>query len=100
MTNAVSIPVFLLAENRLLREALARILNKKNDISVVGSATYSPAVTDAIVAVSAQVLLFDPLDASLSLTFIRTMREALPGSQITDSFGTFQRAVTSRPGRH
>ena len=82
MTNAVSIPVFLLAENRLLREALARILNKKNDISVVGSATYSPTVTDAIVAVSAQVLLFDPLDASLSLTFIRTMRETLPGLKI------------------
>ena len=82
MTNALGIPVFLLAENRLLREALARILNKKNDISVVGSATYSPAVTDAIVAVSAQVLLFDPLDASLSLTFIRTMREALPGLKI------------------
>lgn len=28
--------VFLLAENRLLREALARILGKRSDISVVG----------------------------------------------------------------
>ncbi len=82
MTNAVSIPVFLLAENRLLREALARILNKKNDITVVGAATYSPAVREAIAGVSAQVLLFDPVDASLSLGFIRTIREALPGLKI------------------
>ena len=29
--------VFLLAENRLLREALLRILSKKEDIHVVGS---------------------------------------------------------------
>ena len=36
MSTAVSIPVFLIAENRLLREALARILGKKNDITVVG----------------------------------------------------------------
>jgi DNA-binding NarL/FixJ family response regulator len=82
MINAAGIPVFLLAENRLLREALARILNKKNDITVVGAATYSPAVTEAIAGVSAQVLLFDPVDASLSLAFIRAIRETLPGLKI------------------
>ncbi len=79
---AVSIPVFLLAENRLLREALARILNKKNDISVVGASTYSLAVTEAIAAVSARVLLFDPLDASASPALVRTIRESLPTLKI------------------
>jgi hypothetical protein len=56
MTTVVSISVFLLAENRLLREALTRILNKKNVIHVVGAATFSPGVVDAITAVSAQVV--------------------------------------------
>jgi DNA-binding NarL/FixJ family response regulator len=82
MTIVSSISVFLLAENRLLREALARILNKKNDITVVGAATYSPAVAEAIAAVSAQVLLLDPVDASSSLAFIRTIRESLPGLKV------------------
>jgi len=78
----VSIPVFLLAENRLLREALARILNKKSDISVVGASTYSLAVTEAIAAVSARVLLFDPMDASSSPALVRMIRESLPTLKI------------------
>ena len=82
MSTAVSISVFLLAENRLLREALARILNKKNDITVVGAATYSPVVVEAISAVSAQVLLFDPVDAASSLTLIRAIRESVPGLKV------------------
>jgi DNA-binding NarL/FixJ family response regulator len=78
MTTVVRIAVFLLAENRLLREALARILNKKNDITVVGAAACSPTYIEAIAAVSTRVLLFDASDATTSLAFIRTIREALP----------------------
>lgn len=82
MTTVVSISVFLLAENRLLREALTRILNKKSDINVVGAATFSPAVIDAITAVAAQVVLFDPVDAASSLAFVRALRESLPGLKV------------------
>ncbi len=78
----VSIPVFLLAENRLLREALTRILNKKNGIAVVGAATWSPAVPDAIAAVSARVLLFDLIDVAASLAFVRAIRESIPSLKI------------------
>ena len=61
MTTIVGkISVFLLAENRLLREALAKILNKKTDIIVVGSAPLSSGVVLKITASSPQVLLFDP----------------------------------------
>jgi two-component system response regulator DevR len=61
MTTIVGkISVFLLAENRLLREALAKILNKKADIAVVGSAPLSSGVVLKITASSPQVLLFDP----------------------------------------
>jgi DNA-binding NarL/FixJ family response regulator len=82
MSSDVSIPVFLLAENRLLREALARILGKKNDICVVGAANYSPEVAEAIAAAAAQVLLFDPVDESWCLAFVRTMRESMPGLKV------------------
>ncbi len=82
MSTEVSIPVFLLAENRLLREALARILGKKTDITVVGAATYSPSIAESIAAVSAQVLLFDPGDSSSSLLFMQTVRETLPGLKV------------------
>ena len=51
--------VFLLAENRLLREALLRILSKKDDIRVVGSGSYGPDVFDQIVATQANVVVLD-----------------------------------------
>jgi hypothetical protein len=37
MSDAAVAAVFLLAQNRLLREALAKILGKKTDIAVIGS---------------------------------------------------------------
>jgi len=58
MTTIVGkISVFLLAENRLLREALAKILNKKTDITVVGSAPLSSGVVLKITASSPQVAI-------------------------------------------
>jgi two-component system, NarL family, response regulator DevR len=51
--------VFLLAENRLLREALLRILSKKDDICVVGAGSYSPEALEQIVAAEANVVVLD-----------------------------------------
>jgi two-component system response regulator DevR len=51
--------VFLLAENRLLREALLRILAKKDDIRVVGAGPYSPAMFEQIVSTHANVVVLD-----------------------------------------
>jgi DNA-binding NarL/FixJ family response regulator len=51
--------VFLLAENRLLREALLRILSKKDDIHVVGAGPYSPAMFEQIVTTQANVVVLD-----------------------------------------
>src|SRR6202050_5016322 len=57
---SVRVPaVFLLAENRLLREALLRILSKKDDISVVGAGSYSPAMFEQIVSTEASVVVLD-----------------------------------------
>jgi DNA-binding NarL/FixJ family response regulator len=54
--------VFLLTENRLLREALVRILSKRNDVTVVGAVAFAPAVLDRVVASKAEVVLLDSPD--------------------------------------
>src|SRR5437868_6430305 len=72
-----NVSVFLLAENRLLREALARILNKKSNITVAGAASYSANIESVIASVTPDVLLFDPLDWNLGLTLIRVLRDSM-----------------------
>ena len=59
------IDVFLLAENRLLREALIRLISKKNDVRVVGANSYAPAVHEEIIARRPHIILLD----SNALTF-------------------------------
>jgi len=58
--------VFLLAENRLLREALLRILSKKDDVRVVGSGSYGPDVRDQIISTRANVLVLDSVAPALA----------------------------------
>src|SRR5262249_29323612 len=82
MTTAGSISVFLLAESRLLREALARILHKRSDINVVGSTSQTPAITETITSLAPQVLLYDPADIASGFTLIRTLREFIPSLRI------------------
>lgn len=58
--------VFLLAENRLLREALLRILSKKDDIRVVGSECYGLDVLETIISSKANVVVLDSVCAILA----------------------------------
>jgi len=53
------INVFLLAENRLLREALARVLDNKNDIRVVAAVAYDDKVTHRVGELCPQILALD-----------------------------------------
>ncbi len=77
------ITVFLVSENRLLREALARILNNKSDIAVVGSAAHSTAVVEKIAAISPQVLLFDSLpDLRCELSLVPALHKAVPNLKV------------------
>lgn len=71
-------PLFLLAENRLFREALTRILAKKDDFDIVGSAPFSETTVDTLAEVCPKVLLFDPPETHAGLTFLRSLREKLP----------------------
>jgi len=71
--------VFLLAQNRLLRESLARIMGKKSDIEVVGACAFSPSVLEEIVAATPDVLLVDSFTSGLAhLQFIREVQRAVP----------------------
>ena len=52
--------VFILAQNRLLREALARLLSKKADLRIAGASDFSPQLVQLIAQASPDVLLSDP----------------------------------------
>jgi len=74
--------VFLLAENRLLREALIRLLSKRSEVCLVGANSYSATVHREIIAARPQIILMDssglessrPTLISALRTAIRTLR--------------------------
>ena len=69
--------VFLLVENRLLREALTRFLSRENDIRIVGTSPYSPAIDREIISAHPHIVLLDCRGFSLSnATVIAPLRAA------------------------
>jgi DNA-binding NarL/FixJ family response regulator len=83
MSNAAVAAVFLLAQNRLLREALARILGKKNDIAVVGSCVFSANALDEVTKASPDVLVMDSFGVETAeLGFLHELRGLLPGLKV------------------
>ncbi len=60
-----AITVFLLAENRLLREALIRLLSKKDDIHIVGSGSYSLQILPQVLSAVPQVVIIDSVSRAL-----------------------------------
>jgi DNA-binding NarL/FixJ family response regulator len=78
-----TVQVFILAENRLLREALARILNKKSDIRVVGASAFAQDIVHQIASASPDVLLSDSAAVALSdLRLVSEVRAAIPGVKV------------------
>jgi two-component system, NarL family, response regulator LiaR len=79
MSDDARSSVFLLAQNRLLREALSRILSNKNDIHVVGSCALSSDAMQEIVAASPDVLVIDSFSSNhANLDFVREVQQSLP----------------------
>lgn len=75
--------VFLLAENRLLREALIRLLSKSDELRVVGSSAYSPAVHHEIIAAHPQIILLDSNGmGSANANLIACLRSAIRNLRI------------------
>jgi DNA-binding NarL/FixJ family response regulator len=80
---AETIGVFLLAQNRLLREALTRILGKKNDITVVGAGAFSPLAVEQITVACPNVLVMDSFVADGARhEFIRKLQRDVPGLKV------------------
>jgi DNA-binding NarL/FixJ family response regulator len=72
------IDVFLLAQNRLLREALTRVLNKKSDLRVVASSSLTPEVLEQISAAAPHVLLLGSDLEGGSVQIAEEVRKQMP----------------------
>ena len=89
--------VFLVSGNRLLREALTRILGKRSDIQVVGAAAYSPQALQQIAESGCEILLLDSISMS-DLQFIREVIRSVANIRVIlvgmeDDEAAFLRAV-------
>jgi DNA-binding NarL/FixJ family response regulator len=74
--------VFLLCENRLLREALLRILGKRNDLSMVGACGYSSSAISGVVASQPRVVVLDSLRLALGPPLLlRHIHQSLPNAR-------------------
>jgi DNA-binding NarL/FixJ family response regulator len=60
------IAVCLLAENCLLREALVRVLRRREDVTISAAMSFSPGAFDAILNAKPHVVLFDSSAIALS----------------------------------
>lgn len=64
MNNQIS--VFLVAGNRLLREALARLLTKRGDVEICGVSPFLPEIASSPEMLNAEVLVLDAVTVQLS----------------------------------
>jgi DNA-binding NarL/FixJ family response regulator len=76
------VSVFLLCENRLLREALLRILGKRAGLIIVGASGYSPEALRDLTACRPQVILLDCVgEAVAQPLLLRYLHETLPATR-------------------
>ncbi len=75
--------VFLLAENRLLREALIRILTTKSNIRVAGAGSYSAATRAKMIAARPSIVLLDSIGLVLSGNrFVASLQSEILGLKV------------------
>jgi DNA-binding NarL/FixJ family response regulator len=78
-SNAVPVEkVYLVAEHRLLRETLVRLLCKRADIRVVGETRHADCTCDLITASGCHVLLLDSLTAAHTVELLDALYEKAP----------------------
>ena len=66
----IPIRVFLLSDNRLLRDALARSVGSQADISLVGAQESSLSITAEMIESTCDVLLVDPVNTTELDTYV------------------------------
>jgi len=75
--------LFLIAENRLLREALTTILRKRNGLRVLGARPYSPELLSEVSQLQPSIVLLEPASLPVPLRqFVGDLRRELTGVAI------------------
>ena len=74
--------VFLLVENRLLRDALAKLLDNKNDLEIVGACGFSALCLGELVRAAPDVIMIDSFTSTLHGEFLRRLRDELQSLKI------------------
>jgi DNA-binding NarL/FixJ family response regulator len=97
-SSSSSISVYIVAENRLLHEALVRLFQNRAGISVFGESRYSDSASEQIAASHCDVLLLDSTAATVATTLIGELNENAPQIKIIlfgmdEDTDTFLRAV-------
>src|SRR5713101_2671326 len=83
VVSKAKLSVFVAADNRLLREALARMLAKKGNIEVTGLEPTAPLHAESVARANADVLLLTSRGAlNDDLRIIQQVRSAAPGLRI------------------
>ncbi|HEV2729360.1 MAG TPA: response regulator transcription factor [Terriglobales bacterium] len=90
--------VFLLADNRLLREALTKLLEKQSDLRIVGAGAFSSAAVEQIALAAPNVLVLDSFEEGSHLEFLREAHRRLHSLKVVvigmdSSESSFLRAV-------
>ena len=71
--------VFVVAENRLLRESLVRLFRKRGDLSIVGEVSYSDCTLERVASSNADLLLLDCISPNYKLgDLICDLHESVP----------------------
>lgn len=70
------IEVYLVVENRLLREALVRLFLKQNDIKVVGQNAASESSAEQAIACGADIILLDSLASAPQLHILSELTKS------------------------
>lgn len=95
-----TISVYVVAEHRLLREPLVRLLRKRTDISVVGASAYTNVTATQVAASGCDILLLDSPTTAHATDLISDLSERAPQIQLV-AFGmdeepsTFIKVVSS-----
>jgi len=90
--------VYVVAENRLLRETLVRLFRKRSEINMVGDACCSASAIEDIASAKSELLLLDCFTNHSSDDWLADLQESIPEIKIVlfgmdEDPGLFLRAV-------
>jgi len=90
--------VYVVAENRLLRETLVRLFRKRSEISIVGDTCCSESAIEDIAFAKSELLLLDCFTSNSSDDWLADLQESIPEIKIVlfgmdEDPGLFLRAV-------